>query len=158
MPGEQTSMNEIAQSVSLTGGYYWFPTSVTGSMTWQVLTCHELGCDADVGHVDLWTLVIDHLATAWRRDGRLIKKYLKNNYTGLPRGRVTQAQNRFMIFHGKDAPVPDWVPMVVRKFDLNRRSVRVLFDEHERMLPEDRRRVNEVLGLKLGDEGIDKNK
>jgi hypothetical protein len=37
--------------------------------------------------------------------------------------------------------------MVVKKFDLNRRSVKVLFDEHERMLPEDRIRVRDALGL-----------
>ena len=146
MPGEQSFM---------TGGYYWFPTPAIGSVTWQVLTCHELGCDAEVGHVDLWTLVIDRLATVWRRDGRLIKKHLKNNYTGLPRGRLTHVKNQFMIFHGKDSPVSDWVPMVVRKFDLNRRSVRVLFDEHERMLPEDRRYFNEIFRIDVDTEGID---
>jgi hypothetical protein len=140
MPGEQLSM------IELTGGYYWFPTPPIGSLIWQVLTCLELGCDAEVGHVDLWPLVIDCLAIAWHRDGRFIGKCLTNNYTGLPRGRVTQVKNRFMVFQGGDAPVPDWVPMVMRKFDLNRRSVKVLFDEHERMLPEDRSRVNEGLG------------
>jgi hypothetical protein len=142
---------------SLTGGFYWFPTPAIDSVIWQVLTCHELGCDADVGHVDLWTLVIDRLATAWRRDERLLRKHLKNHYTGLPRGRVTQQKSRFMIFHGNDAPVSDWVPMVVRKFDLNRRSVRVLFDEHERMLAEDRSMVNEIFGLEGGGGGIKKN-
>jgi hypothetical protein len=150
MPGEQLSMTE------LTGGYYWFPIPANDSVAWQVLTCHELGCDADVGHVDLWTVVIDRLASAWRRDRRLIRKSLKNNYTGLPRGRVTEVKNKFMIFHGNDSPVPDWVPMVVRKFDLNRRSVKVLFDEHERMLPEDRSRVNEGSGLTAGLDGTDR--
>jgi hypothetical protein len=149
MPGEQLSMTE------LTGGYYWFPTPVIGLVTWREVTCHELGCDADVGHIDLWNLVIDRLATVWRRDCRLIKKHLRNNYTGLPRGRVTQVKNRFMLFHGNDSPVPDWVPMVVRKFDLNRRSVRVLFDEHERMHAEDRMRVKYALGITVGEEGID---
>jgi hypothetical protein len=148
--------NSETRSVSLTGGYYWFPTPPICSLIWQVLTCHELGCDAEVGHVDLWPLVIDRLATAWPREGRLIQKSLKNNYTGLPRGRVTEVKNKFMIFHGNDSPVPDWVPMVVRKFDLNRRSVRVLFDEHERMLPEDRSRVNEGLGLTAGLDGTDR--
>jgi hypothetical protein len=150
MPGGQLSMTE------LTGGYYWFPTPVNASVTWQVLTCHELGCDADVGHVDRWTLVLDRLASAWRRDERSIRKSLKNNYTGLPRRRVTQVTNRLMILHGNNSPVPDWVPMVVRKFDLNRRSVKVLFDEHERMLPEDRRLVNEALGLTAGLDGTDR--
>jgi|SRR6516225_4060885 hypothetical protein len=89
---------------SLAGGYYWFPSPNADSVSWQVLTCHELGCDADVGHVDLWTLVIDRLATAWRRDGRVLKKHLNNNYTGLPRGRLTKVQYRFMLFHGKGCP------------------------------------------------------
>src|SRR5271157_98909 len=39
-------------------------------------------------------------------------------------------------------PISDWMPMVVRMFDLGRRSVEVLFDEHEQMLPENLRRVN----------------
>jgi hypothetical protein len=45
----------------------------------------------------------------------------------------------------------------VRKFDLNGRSVRVLFDEHEQMLPEDRRRVKEILGLDVGSGGTKKD-
>ena len=36
----------------------------------------------------------------------------------------------------------DLLPMFVRKFDLDRRFFKVLFDEHGQMLPEDRRRVN----------------
>ena len=141
----------------MTGGYYWFPAPDTDSVIWQVLTCHELGCDADVGHVDLWTLVLDRLARTWRRDRRVLTKYLKNNYTGLPRGRVTEVRNRFLIFHGKDAPVTDWVPKVIRKFDLDHRKVKVTFDEHERMLAEDRSKVTETLGLGTGDGGIEKD-
>ena len=45
----------------------------------------------------------------------------------------------------------------MRKFDLDSRSVRVLLDELERMLPEDRRRVNEASGLKVGKVGIDED-
>jgi hypothetical protein len=147
----------MTRSLSLTGGYYWFPTLSDSWVTWTVLTCHELGCDAEVGHVDLWTMALDRLATIWRRDARVIQKYLKNNYTGLPRGRVTEQKNRFMIFHGDDAPVPHWVPMVVSKFNLNWRSVKVLFDEHERMLPEDRSRFNEILGIPVGKDLVDED-
>jgi hypothetical protein len=141
----------------LTGGYYWFPNPDIGLVTWQVLSCHELGCDAEVGHVDLWTLVIDRLATAWRLNARLIKKHLQNSYSGMPRGRVTHVRNRFMIFYGNDAPVTDWVPMVVSTFDLDRRTVKVIFDEHERMLAEDRRRMNETFGLDTGKGAIEKD-
>ena len=70
-----------------------------------------------------------------------------NNYTGLPRGRVTEPGGRFLICHGRDAPVRNWLPRVNRRFDLDPRSVRAEFDEHETMLAEDRRKVNEVLGI-----------
>jgi hypothetical protein len=53
-----------------------------------------------------------------------------------------------LILHGKDAPVSDWLARVIRRFDLDRRSVRAVFDEHERMLPADRRLVAEALGLR----------
>jgi hypothetical protein len=46
--------------------------------------------------------------------------------------------------------------MVVRKFDLNVRSVKVVFDEHEQMLPEDRMRVSRILGLKVSKGATDK--
>jgi hypothetical protein len=36
MPGEQLSM-------TLTGGYYWFPIRDANSVTCPVLACHELG-------------------------------------------------------------------------------------------------------------------
>jgi hypothetical protein len=134
---------------ALAGGYYWFPNPNGDSVIWQVVTCHDLNCDADVGHVDLWTMVIDRLATAWRRDERVLKNHLRNNYTGLPRGRVTKVRDGFMLFHGKDAPVEHWIPMVVRKFDLKARSVKVVFDEHEQMIPEDRMKVSRVLGIKV---------
>jgi hypothetical protein len=98
----------MTEEHTLTGGYYWIPTPAVDSVTWQILTCHDLDCDSDVGHIDLWTLVIDRLATAWRRDRLFIKKNLKDHYSGLPRGRVTEVQNRFMILHGNDAPILDW--------------------------------------------------
>ena len=156
MPDGHTGMtDEIHRPRSLTGGYYWFPIPDGDSVTWQVLTCHELGRDADVGHVNLWKQVIDRLATDWQMDRRRLMRRLKDNYTGLPRGRITRVQNRSTIFHGEDAPVPDWMPMVVRKFDLDARSVKVAFDEHERMLPEDRMRVYGAFGLVMDGDGID---
>jgi hypothetical protein len=90
-----------------------------------VLSCHELGHDAEVGHIDLWPSVIDRVAEVWRKD----------------------------TLHGKDAPVSDWLARVIRRFDLDRRSVRVVYDEHERILPPDRRLVEGTLGLQPGRAG-----
>jgi hypothetical protein len=132
---------------ALCGGYYWFPGPNGETVTWEVLTCHELGFDAEVGHIDLWPSVLDRLATAWGKDKRLLRILMNNHYTGLPRGRVTRPKGTFLILHGRDAPVADWERRVIQRFDLDRRSVRAVFDEHERMLPGDRRKVNEVLGI-----------
>jgi hypothetical protein len=35
-------------------------------LTWEVLSCHELGYDARVNHLDFWPSVIDRLARVWR--------------------------------------------------------------------------------------------
>jgi hypothetical protein len=95
----------------------------------------------------MWRLVIERLATAWRRDVQALRKHLKTNCYGLPRGRVARPEKRFLILHGRDAPVKEWLPIVLRKFDLERRSVKVLFDEHEVMFTSDRLKVREILGL-----------
>lgn len=133
----------------LTGGYYWFPMPVDGSVLWDVLTCHELGHDSEVGHIDLWPFVIDRLAAAWSRDASTLLRKLRNAYTGLPRGRVTRPGSRSLILHGNDAPIPHWLPRVIRRFDLERCSIRVVYDEHERMLDADRWMVEEALGRRL---------
>jgi hypothetical protein len=137
----------------LTGAYYWFPVPGEGSVTWQVLTCHDLGRDAEVGHIDLWPAVIDRLAEAWREHAGRLRRRLRDAYSGLPRGRVTRPGGRSLVLHGQDAPVSDWVSRVILRFDLDRRSVRVVFDEHERMLPADRRRVAEALVLRSNTAG-----
>jgi hypothetical protein len=61
----------------LTGAYYWLPIPNSPSSGWQVLTCHDLGRDEEVGHIDLWPLVLEHLATAWPRNARALKNTLK---------------------------------------------------------------------------------
>jgi hypothetical protein len=133
----------------LAGGYYWFPSPGNDSITWNVLTCHDLGCDADVGHADLWLKVIARLAHVWNKDARSLRR-LKTHCYGLPRGRVTRRGRISMINHGNDAPLRHWLGRVIRHFDLDRRSVKPLFDEHERMFAEDRRQVMDALGITLG--------
>ncbi len=78
---------------------------------------------------------------------------LKNSYTGPHRERVTRPDERSLILHGKDAPVPDGWARVIRSFEMEQRSVRVVVDEHERKLPADRRLVEEILGLQPGRAG-----
>ena len=114
-----------------------------------MLTCHEIGFDAEVGHVDLWPAVIDRLAKTWNKDARIFQTLLKNHCYGLPRGRVTRPGKHSLILHGTDAPLSRWRDHVVRHFMIDRRAVKVMFDEHETMLAGDRKKVIEILGIAL---------
>ena len=134
----------------MTGGYYWFPAPANGAVEWTVLTCHDLGFGPDEGHFDMWPMVIDRLATAWGRDAVPLRKALAGHCYGLPRGRVTRPDRRFLLLHGHDAPIADWLGLVVERFDLDRQKVRLLFDEHERTFTGDRRSVNAEFGLSVG--------
>ena len=98
----------------------------------------------------MWPSVIDRLATAWVRDVVRLRKLLAGHCYGFPRGRVTRPDRRFLLLHGHDAPIADWLGLVVERFDLDRRKVRLLFDEHERTFTGDRRAVNAEFGLSVG--------
>jgi predicted transport protein len=111
------------------------------------MTCHQLGFDSEVGHVEMWTAVLDRLGVAWGKDAAILRRLLKGHCYDLPRGRVTRPGKRFLILHGNDSPCPDWLERVILSFHLDRRSVKSLFDEHERTMAEDRATVSEVLGV-----------
>lgn len=132
----------------LVGGYYWFPTAEEGRLTWAVLTCHDLGGEPDVGHVDLWPAVIERLTAAWGRDAGGLRRPLTEHYTGLPRGRGTRPGKTVLVLHGDNAPVPDWRERLVKRYRLGGRTHRLLLDEHERMLSGDPERVEEALGFR----------
>lgn len=131
----------------LTGGYYWLPSPGDGSPTWDVVTCHDLGFDEEDGHVEFWHAVIDRLATAWGKDVAVLRRLLRNCPYGLPRGRVTRPGRRFLVLHGDDWPRPDGLERVLVAFRLDRRLVRPLSDEHERMMDGDRMQLLRALGI-----------
>jgi hypothetical protein len=137
------------RAVPLEGGYYWLPSRGDGLVTWEVLTCHELGFDAEAGHVDFWPAVIDRLAKSWRREPQVLQRVLTNECYGLPRGRVTRPERLSLILHGNDAPIACWQDKVIRRFDLDCRSIKVLQDTHETMLPDKREKVMNILGIDL---------
>ena len=133
----------------LTGGYYWLPSPGDGSPTWRVVTGHQLGFDAEAGHVELWDAVIDRLATAWGKDVAVLRRLLGNCPYGLPRGRVTRPGRRFLVLHGDDWPRPDGLERGLVAFGLDRYFVRVLFDEHEVTMDDDRRSLAGILGISV---------
>ncbi|QDV37569.1 hypothetical protein [Tautonia plasticadhaerens] len=132
------------------GGYYWLPRPEGGSITWEVVTCHDLGHDAAHSHRELWPALVRSLAGAWGLGTDEMGRLLEDRYYGLPRGRVTRPGGKWMILHGEDAPVADWLPPVLAAFRLDGRPIRVLSDDHERTLSDDRWRVEEALGITIG--------
>ena len=130
----------------LTGAYYWVPIPPVHSLTWRILTCHQLGFGEHEGHPKIWPAVIPHLAETWRRDTRAMRRRLRRHCYGLYRGRVTCHENLYWINHGKDSPITDWRAAVVQAFNLHGRRFRTAFDDHERRLPDDAAALAEVLG------------
>ena len=139
--------NEGQSSEALTGGYFWFPAPRDGQVEWSVLTCHDLGFDATESHSDMWPSVIERLACARGREVVPLRERLELCCYGLPRGRITQPGGRFLLIHGDDAPVSDWRTRVLRRFQLNRRSVGLCYTEHERTFAEHRTAVFGEFGL-----------
>jgi hypothetical protein len=84
-----------------------------------------------------------------------LRRRLARHCYGLPRGRITRPRGRFLLLHGADAPVADWLGRVVRRFRLDRRSLKLLSDEHEQTFSEDCRAINEEFGLSIGCPGTE---
>lgn len=145
-PG-RISPEDGSQAWPLDGGYYWLPSPGEKALAWDVVTCHDLGRDATFGHVELWPAVVGRLALAWGLDERPLRRRLKDQCYGLPRGRVTHPQGKWLLLHGADSPRPDWLVQVCTRFDLDQRSVKVLFDKHETTFAEHRWAVRDALGL-----------
>ena len=58
--------------------------------------------------------MIDRLAVTWGKNATALRRYLKDHYTALPKGRVTRP-DRYLILHGDDAPVADWLTVVIQQ-------------------------------------------
>jgi hypothetical protein len=129
-----------------TGAYFWLPIPPLQSLTWRVLTCHELGFGEDDGHPKIWLAVIPRLAAIWGRDPRAMRRRLGRHCYGLFRGRVTRLEKVYLINHGNDSPIPHSTEAVVQAFNLQGRRVRPVFDDHEQRLPDDVRALARVLG------------
>lgn len=134
----------------LTGGYFWFPAPDGDTIAWSVLTCHDLGFGPDDGHYEMWPTFLDRLAQTWGREPGLLLGRLENCWYGLPRGRIGQEDGRFLLIHGADAPVADWLPMVVERFNLDSQAVEVRHDEDKETVPKHRLALNAEFGLSIG--------
>ncbi len=136
------------------GGYYWVPLPENRAIGWQVVTCRDLTRQSGMSHARLWPDIVRQLSRSWGRAEEPLMRDLIDHYSGLPRGRVTRVRDVYLVHHGGDAPVPDWLARVESRFGLQAKPRRVLWDEHERMLAGDPEAVQRSLGVDLGLRGV----
>lgn len=134
----------------LTGAYFWVPRPAPDGLAWNLTTCHDLGAWDGVSHREFWPYVLEHLAAVWDKDPVVLKHRLRDHHTGLPRGRITHTKSGYVIIHGDDAPVANWLKFVKVRFRLTQGNVTPEFTEHERMIGDDPRAVEKALGVSLG--------
>jgi hypothetical protein len=118
-------------------------------VAWELVTCHDLVVWDGVSHRELWPYVLTQLAVVWGKDAKLLKRRLHDHHTGLPRGRVAHPKSGYVVIHGDDAPVSNWLELVKARFGLIGIKVTPEFTEHEKMLADDPEVVQAVLGISL---------
>lgn len=133
-----------------TGAYYWFPRPHPDGLTWGLLTCHDLGVWVGISHREFWPHIVEHLAAAWGLEAEPLKRRLAEHHTGLPRGRINYPRPGYILLHGGDSPVTDWLSQIICCFSLKDVTVEVVGTQHESMDPRDLAAVEEALGASLG--------
>lgn len=139
-----------------TGAYWWLPTP---DGDWELDIYYDDEFGGNTQHIDMWPkYVVDRLAVLWNKDPHKLRRQIKNNYTGLPRGRVGRAMGKYVVSHGEDVPVRNGMKKVVNAFNLSSLmrdgKVHVSPDIHENMTAGDPEAVQRALGVDLGLQGI----
>ncbi len=131
------------------GAYYWLPKPEGVGLAWDIIICHDLGAWDGISHRDFWPSVLEHVASTWGKDAKVLIHRLRDQYAGFPRGRVTHPKSGYLIIHGNDAPVTDSLDRIKERFRLTDVKVTPLYDDHERVLRDDLRVVQDALGIPL---------
>jgi len=131
----------------LTGAYYWAPSPPSNGIVWNLKTCHDLKVLDGISHREFWPYVLEVLASTWGKDAEALKGCLSDHHTGLPRGRIVHRKSGYVIIHGDDAPVPDWLDLVKSRFRLTGVEAAPEFAEHETMQGDDPKRLQDALGV-----------
>ena len=143
----------------LTGAYWWLPRPSGKKIEWEVTPFYDEDFDSPAMHYHHWRQFVIILANAWRKEPDRLYARVRNNYTGLPRGRVSRLHGgvaTYGLLHGDDSPGN--LSQVMQKFRLGpyktAGKLKVAWDEHERVMADDARAVQAALGVDLGIVGI----
>jgi hypothetical protein len=147
---DPAKVTKTRAQVPLTGAYFWFPRPAPTGLEWELVTCHDLKIWSGISHRDFWPHVVEHLAAAWGRDAEPLKRRLGDHHTGLPRGRINHPRPGYILLHGGDSPLADWLSRIIHRFRLGDVAVEVVGTEHESMDRRDLAAVEEALGVSPG--------
>jgi len=132
--------HKLRRAEPQTGVYYWVP--LPGGQ-WKMMSFFENHYGQAL-HDQIWRReVLPFLAHRWKLN-RSQTVTIRDVYAGLPRGRVTRVEEGYAHHHGGDAPTDKLEMLVKREFGLA--FVQSMLDDHERMLLDDVRAVESVLG------------
>jgi len=134
------------------GIFYLVPDPKTKKYTLYV----EIDEESNPLHFNLWDRMMGLLASRFK----VHKEALENAYTGIPRGRITQTSNGWVVAHGGDFSLPMYKSEIESEFSLGDATrigkVKWIVDSHEKMGKNDRDTVQFVLGITLTPEGFTK--
>jgi len=110
----------------------------------------------DSAHYFLWDEVVKTLRFRFKKanvDG------IQDSYQGLPRGRISiKGTNYWVVLHGDDFPLQEYKSDIVSEFKLmdaeSINKVSWAVETHEKMNPNEKKRVEEVLGISISPSGF----
>jgi len=147
----------VESKVPQTGAYWWLPTPDGG---WELDVYYDSEFKSNTMHTDMWhKYVLDRLAILWNKDPQKLRRQLKHDYTGLPRGRVSRGGFKggvYYVSHGDNTPVRDGLKKVIAAFNLagiarnDPKAVRIAQDEHETAIAGHPEAVQMAIGKDLG--------
>lgn len=138
------------------GVYYWLPKpskAKPGAFTWELLPFYKKDYGAAILHYNVWPEALEMLAAWWGRSMGAFSR-LREEYAGVPRGRIVKMRQGFGLAHGGDTPGGSLgLRKVIRAFRLQDVRVTEYVDEHERMIPGQPEAIADALQIKTGHRG-----
>lgn len=117
---------------------------------WELVAFAEDASGREIGHVHIWPDVLRVIGRKWGMEPEKLVRRMGDNPYALPRGRVvSQEKRRWGIAHGADTPPGMTLDAVLRRFHLPPGKTTFFFDEHEVMIGEHLRLLENDLKIKL---------
>ncbi len=150
----------LESKVPQSGAYWWIPKP---DGTWELDPYYDSDFRGNTMHDKMWKYVVEKLAIYWNKEPQKLLRRLRDNYAGLPRGRIGKigvsryGLGGWVVSHGDDAPIPDGLNKVLSAFNLiainKAGKVKIAPDDHEQMMEGDPEAVQQAIGKDLGLKG-----